>query len=149
MNYRIVNEKCIIIENVEKSTQKAIPAANRNFSISFIHSVQKTPVYEYFYISDDNTIILKGTKYYSLGVGLPYTEENGDFKNDDGAFIVNLNREFEMLPIRVSPLPEHNITIDGKIYPLLDFAESGKLLNFKAVDKIIIKNTARKERENE
>lgn len=148
-SYRIVNQKVLIIENIDTDTKVTIPVPYRVFTLSFVHSVQKTPVYEYFRISDDNTLILERTKYYSLGVGLPYTEENGSFRNDDGAFIVNLNREFDMLPIRVSPIPEHNITIGNKTYPLLDFAEPENLLNFKAIDRLMIINITRKERENE
>mgnify|MGYP000978323464 CR=1 FL=1 len=148
-SYKIAYEKVLVVENVKKNTEINIPIPNRTFALSFIHSVQKTPVYEYFYISDDNTLILEKTKYFSLGVGLPFTEEHGSFANEDGTFIVNLNREFDVLPIRISPIPEHNLTIGNKTYPLTNFAEPENLLNFRAKDKITIKNTRERSRMNE
>ena len=60
-----------------------------------------------------------------------------------------MHREFESIPIRVSPIPKHSITIGGKEYPLLDFADPEDLLTIRAKDRLTIKNISRKERENE
>ena len=71
-NYRIVNEKAVVLENTRQKTVTVIYVPNRRFVLSFIHSVQKTPVHEYFVISGDNKLVLDKTTYHSLGVGLPF-----------------------------------------------------------------------------
>jgi hypothetical protein len=148
-NYRIVNEKAVVLENTRQKTVTVIYVPNRRFVLSFIHSVQKTPVHEYFVISGDNKLVLDKTTYHSLGVGLPFSEENGKFISKNGEFVLNMHREFESIPIRVSPIPKHSITIGGKEYPLLDFADPEDLLTIRAKDRLTIKNISRKERENE
>lgn len=147
-SYRIVNEKALIIENVDQNKNIVINVPDRNFCISFIHSIQKTPVYEYFYITNDNKLLLNKTKYYSLGVGLPFSEENGSFSNDNGEFVLKLSREFDTIPLRVSPLPDHVIIVEEKVYPLVDFSDPEDLLNIRATNQWTIKNIKRKEREN-
>ena len=148
-NYRIVNEKAVVLENTRQKTVTVIYVPNRRFVLSFIHSVQRTPVHEYFVISGDNKLVLDKTTYHSLGVGLPFSEENGKFISKNGEFVLNMHREFESIPIRVSPIPKHSITIGGKEYPLLDFADPEDLLTIRAKDRLTIKNISRKERENE
>ena len=140
LNYRIVKEKTLIT---------FLAAPDRRFSLNFIHSVQKTPVHEFFFISSDNKLVLDKTTYHSLGVGLPFSEENGNFLNKNGEFILNMHREFESIPIRVSPIPKHSISVGGKDYPLLKFAEPEDLLTIRAKDRLTIKKISRKERENE
>ncbi len=148
-NYRIVKEKTLILEDEQQKTVTVIAVPNRRFALNFIHSVQKTPVHEFFLISNDNKLILEKTTYHSLGVGLPFSDENGEFLNKEGEFVLNMHREFESIPIRVSPIPQHSITVGGKDYPLLDFVEPEGLLTIRAKDRLLIKNTLHKERENE
>ena len=149
LNYRIVKEKTLILENSRQKTVTVLAAPDRRFSLNFIHSVQKTPVHEFFFISSDNKLVLDKTTYHSLGVGLPFSEENGNFLNKNGEFILNMHREFESIPIRVSPIPKHSISVGGKDYPLLKFAEPEDLLTIRAKDRLTIKKISRKERENE
>ncbi|MDI3481794.1 MAG: hypothetical protein PWQ97_1449 [Tepidanaerobacteraceae bacterium] len=133
--YRIVHGIYLSIINAEKR-EFLLPVPDRKFTLSFIHSVQKTPVYEVYYIDDDNNLVLKETRYYSLGVGLPFTDENGHFSNENGEFrITGLNRKFPSISIMVSPIPGHVIIIDGKTYPLLSFTKPEESINIKAVEK--------------
>jgi hypothetical protein len=145
-NYRIAHEKAVAIKDLDRKTNTVIPAPDGKFTLSFIHSVQKTPVYEFFRIDGDNKLVLYETKYYSLGVGLPFSEENGTFVNDKGEFVLNLTRTFDSIPIRVSPIPNHAISIGGRTYPLLNFAGPEDLVEIRAINRWIIK---RKEREND
>lgn len=148
-SYRIVKEKTLIFENAEQKAVAVMAVPDRRFVLSFIHSVQKTPVHEFFFISSDNKLVLDKTTYHSLGVGLPFSEDEGKFINKNGEFILNMHREFESIPIRVSPIPKHSITIGGKEYPLLNFVNPEDLLTIRAKDRLTIKNISRKERENE
>lgn len=145
-NYRTVHSKYLSVTNSDKR-EFLLPVPDRKFTLSFIHSVQKTPVYEIYYIDDNNNLILKETRYYSLGVGLPFTAESGHFSNENGEFrITGLNRKFPSISMMVSPIPGHVIIIGDKKYSLSSFTKPEESINIKAVEKwslIRLKNTSK------
>ena len=65
-------------------------------SISFIHSVQKTPVQENLVArADGSGFELISTKYQSFGVGLPFLESEGEFREEgdyEMLFVLNKAR---------------------------------------------------------
>ena len=133
--FRPVRVKTLVIKDVEGQTQTRIPVPDREFTLRFVHSVQQTPVYEIIHITDDNKLVLKETRYYSLGIGLPSDGEKGKFENRKGEFVLKLNREFESINIRASPIPQHSLRIGDNTYPLLDFAEANHLVEIKAANE--------------
>lgn len=133
--YKIVNQKILVIHDVDANRKSEICTNSNEFTLFFIHSVQKTPVYEFFKIQNDNTLSLVKTEFSSFGIGLPYTDEGGEFKIKNDRFELKFKREFEKIPIRISPIPEHAIIIDEKKYPLLDFANPENLIEIYAKDK--------------
>lgn len=131
-------EKVLVITDVEKDKKFEFIIPERKFVLSYIHSVQHTPAFEYMKINDDNTIELVETRFYSLGIGLPSSDENGAFENEDGEFVLKFNRIYEEINLRISPIPEHSIEINGVDYSLLDFADPEDRVNLKVVDKWVI-----------
>lgn len=135
-NFKLERTKVLIIESETKNVKHTILVPEKKFTLSFIHSVEKTPVYEVFQITEDNKLILVETTFSSLGVGLPYTEDNGEFKNEQGKFkLTGLNREFTSITMRVSPIPKHTITVGEKTYSLLSFVASDDLVKITAADR--------------
>lgn len=56
---------------------------NLTVTIHFIHSVQKTPIWEYLVVDDrQQGFTLTSTKYQSFGVGLPFLEGDGVFRKE-------------------------------------------------------------------
>ena len=51
----------------------------KEFSIQFIHSVNNSPVIDYYTIDDNNNIIITQTTYYDFGAGVQ-TELNNNEK---------------------------------------------------------------------
>ncbi len=73
---------------------------NLPLKINFIHSVQKTPVIEELEFNGEKFILLR-TKYKSHGVGLPFMESDGTFREEDGFFIMDdMNRPIQNLSLR-------------------------------------------------
>ena len=73
---------------------------NLPLKINFIHSVQKTPVIEELEFDGEKFILLR-TKYKSHGVGLPFMESDGTFREEDGFFIMDdMNRPIQNLSLR-------------------------------------------------
>lgn len=90
----------------------AVPiSAGMPFSIRFIHSVQKTPVEEFFLVNEScDGFILHATKYQSFGVGLPFSMENATFRQEGDFFVLEgIDRPLQNVAFR--PGTETNLTL--------------------------------------
>jgi len=69
-------------------------APGDTFTLSFVHSVEKSEVTDYFRIDDDHRIILYQTEFSSLNTGLPAVVSGGEVfeRTDRGFRLSNLNR---------------------------------------------------------
>jgi hypothetical protein len=111
---------------------------NKEFYTSFIHSVNRMPVYEYYRIVDDHFVVYK-TSFYSYGAGMPDFE---DYKQkpvltDGMVHIDNLNIKMDSFSIFIGRVANHSLHIDNKIYKLSNFVEPGKTAHFK-IQKVSI-----------
>ena len=119
-----VDGKEKIITSVE--ARKKIPLV-----INFIHSVQKTPVIEELEFDGENFILLR-TKYKSHGVGLPFLESDGNFREENGIFIMdNMNRTIKNLELRTGVGTQLTIFLDGKEFKLHENFPAGTKIKFE------------------
>ncbi len=100
-------------------------------SISFIHSVQKTPVEEYLTVDDNlSELVLNSTRYHSFGVGLPFMESDGEFYQDGDDFVMDhMNRHFDSLSLRTGLGTNLTVGLDGTSYPVYEKHEPGYRVN--------------------
>ncbi|MGL4981298.1 MAG: DUF1850 domain-containing protein [Treponemataceae bacterium] len=102
------------------------------FSISFIHSVNKTLVEE-GYIIQDKKIYLEWTRYYSFGAGVA-TEVFGNQKltmNEDGSMLITgFNQLMPNLTYAVSTIYDHSLTINNQTINLTDLGLKNKAVCF-------------------
>lgn len=105
--------------------------------IRFIHSVQKTPVEEYLHVEGDlQTIQLDSTVYHSFGVGLPFLEADGDWRQEGNSFVLeNMNRHFPSLSLRTGLGTQLTLTIDGMEYPLYEMYQPGQKIDIDIVPR--------------
>lgn len=75
------------------------------FKTLYIHSLELTPVWEYFRISDQYNILLTDTIYQSSGAGLPIPEYGKDqfLQEGDRFHIMNINRRLPSIFLRTDP----------------------------------------------
>jgi len=100
--------------------------------IEFIHSVQKTPVQEYFVVRGANDLLMKETIYQSLGVGLPFLPSDGKLKTTkDGHFILTMNRKFETVKLRTGLEACPRIYHFDTVYPIYKIYKPGTLVEVK------------------
>ena len=91
---------------------------NLPVTISFMHSVQKTPVIEELELRNGEFVLLR-TKYKSLGVGLPFDASDGNFHRDGDFFIMDdMNRHFKNLELRTGKGTKLKITVNGREFEL-------------------------------
>lgn len=76
---------------------------HETFSLSFIHSVERSPVEDFFVIDADYRLTLFETRFRSLNTGLPYAAfGNERFQRDaDGFRISNMSRTLPALELWV------------------------------------------------
>ncbi|MBN2259752.1 MAG: DUF1850 domain-containing protein [Clostridiales bacterium] len=115
------NEKVLVITNLDNQTTKEFYLPDDTFVLGYTHSVELTPAEEYFTVLDDNTLLLQRTVYESFGVGLPFEQENDwNFEIIDGKFILYIDREFQSIPMVISPIPNHWIGIGDMKFELFN-----------------------------
>lgn len=106
----------------------------KSFYISFKHSVNRTPVNEYYRIEKNKFVAYK-TTFYSYGAGMPDGSENPDADmtiNDDGLVeINNINREFSEFTYMVGTYSEHTLHTENESFKLEKYVEPQKPAVFK------------------
>lgn len=135
-------EKTEIIEITDRNNHilKELYPKNKEFTLSYIHSVLLTPADEIFTISN-GSMKLEKTVYESFGVGLPYTQEkDSDFEIIDGKFILYRDREFDNIGMVISPIPEHKIKVNDIEYDLFEITGREEMaINIHTNEKYIFK----------
>ncbi|MHC1758840.1 MAG: DUF1850 domain-containing protein [Negativicutes bacterium] len=125
-----MNGDRLVIESPGQEKYSVLLGKSRDFSLKYVHSVERTPVIETFYIREDGKLVLTSTFYRSYGVGLPSLPEEGKFSiTADGWFrLENLNREFQDIRIRIGHEAKHILLYEKMEYPLFEWYPSGSLV---------------------
>lgn len=92
--------------------KKVFNIRSKEFVISYIHSVNKGKVRDYYIIKNKN-IILSKTRFVSYGAGIPEPEYGQKFIiMDDYAEISDINKKIDDLYLFVGTIANHKIEID-------------------------------------
>ena len=104
--------------------------AGTELSTRFIHSVQKTPVEEFFIINDTRDgFILKKTRYRSFGVGLPFLNSDGSFRREGDDFVMDdMNRPMREIDLRPGVSTELTLFLPNETIPLYKRVPLGTLV---------------------
>jgi len=106
----------LILEDPEEETRYAEyeTAIGKSFSITFIHSVNKSPETDCFEIRDDGIYGVK-TIYYGFGAGVPTELEEGQklTYGEDGSMIISgIDVKLNNLIYMVGTVYDHILTLD-------------------------------------
>ena len=116
------------IDMILKKTKK-------EFIISYIHSVNKSKIRDYYNINKDKDIVLEKTRFVSYGAGVPEPKEGQTFLiTDDYMEIDNINMIIKDLYLSIGTSANHSLMIDDKIFEL------NKTFNPQTIIKIEYKN---------
>ncbi|HOZ71192.1 MAG TPA: DUF1850 domain-containing protein [Spirochaetales bacterium] len=105
----------------------AVPAT---FTLSFMHSVNLSRVDEEFSVGGGG-LTLERVLFDQLSTGMPSGDEDG-FCVVDGRFETRPGRRFDEIAVRVSPIPGHELRVDGRVRPLTYWAPTGNMVRFSA-----------------
>ena len=101
------------------------------------HSVQQTPVDEYFRVNGVDDMTMTHTIYESLGVGLPYDPSEGKFTSlkKDGKFDLEMNRPYKALKFRTAVQARPKIIHKDITYDLCLLYGQGTLVEIKVMKR--------------
>ena len=102
-------------------------AENEEFVLSFIHSVNKRPVFDTLRIEGNQLLIVK-SRFDSFGAGMPEGSQMGQ----DGWLEWVVNRPVPEVTLFVGWVANHSLRLKGREIPLADLAEPGTLLSLRA-----------------
>lgn len=126
----------LILENPSDKTQYAAydVTVGDTFSIEFIHSVNKSPVIDYFEIREDGIYGIK-TVYYGFGAGVPTDLAEGQeltYGEDDSMIISGFDLKLSSLIYRVGTVSDHILTLeDGTEISLRDLCGRSARVGFR------------------
>lgn len=122
----------LVVQSADRVGPVLTTAPGATFSLRFIHSVHRTPVWENFTVAGPGKLNLVSTEYESYGVGMPSLPSEGKFVQLDGRFLLTgLDRHFTQIPVRVGPEARLTLIHDNKEYPLHELFAPGTLLYIK------------------
>ncbi len=93
------------------------------FSITFIHSVNKSPVTDCYQTDGDGSIWLRRTVYYDFGAGVPFDLNEGESLSygEDGAMVISgIDRRISPFLIFVGTVSDHTLKAGGREVSLRD-----------------------------
>ena len=86
------------------------------FSIGFVHSVNKSPVTDYYELRPDGIYVVK-TVYYGFGAGVQTELEDGQklsYGEDGSMIITGFDRRMDNLIYFVGTVSDHTLTLNEK-----------------------------------
>ena len=111
----IRKEKVVFIQKVSQG---------ETFSLSFIHSVEKSPVTDYFRIDDAYRIVLYETSFRSLNTGLPAVISEGQrlIRTEQGFRLSGIDRILPDIQLWVHESYEGSMEIRKRVISLAALA---------------------------
>ncbi|MFZ5652061.1 MAG: DUF1850 domain-containing protein [Bacillota bacterium] len=125
----------LILADGHGKTVITLPLAwKKDFSLYYMHSVHKTPVWENFFVDQGNRLVLTSTRFQSLGVGVPFLPGEGELVFENGKIILKgLDRSFSEINLMLTPVAEQALLRRNKSYYLNDYFGPGDLIRIRAV----------------
>ncbi len=106
--------------------------SGEEFTISFIHSVNRRPVYDTLRVENDHLVIVR-SRYDSFGAGMPEssTGEGTLSIAKDGWLVWTVNQPIPYLTVRVGWTAEHTLHIRDRTIRLAELAEPGSAVTMR------------------
>lgn len=101
----------------------------KEFTIEYIHSVDRQPVWEQFRIDNNREIVLEKTGFKMLGAGMASFPDEGTLVYEDGWNIIkDLSRPLDVIHLRVGYTSDPAIVVNNQELKLSQFNIQGELV---------------------
>ncbi len=138
----ILSSPCLILKNGDTGKTLAVYRIEEEneFSITFVHSVNKSPVTDVYEIRNGDIYVVR-TIYYSFGAGVQTEIEEGQALEygEDGSMIVSgFDRLMDNLSYIVSTVSDHILVINGNSVNLRELCGRNTTVRFLSGRRIFI-----------
>ena len=128
-----LSQAIVVLEITDETSHQHILrhrfTPGETFAFKYIHSVQQTPVWEYYTLDASGRVLLTATKVKSVGYGMPKPARGDSYTFKDGYFMVdNLNQPINALLIRNTFIRPMEIHYADMVFKLRDLANKGDLI---------------------
>lgn len=126
----------LILDICEIATGKTVwytrMQGGEEFVLSFVHSVNKRPVFDTLRVENDHLVIVKSV-FDTFGAGMPEAStEEGELRIlPDGWLQWTVNRPVPEIVVRIGRIAEHTLNIKKESIRLTDISEPGAALVFR------------------
>jgi hypothetical protein len=102
------------------------------FVLSFVHSVNRRPVYDTLRVEAEHLVIVK-SRFDAFGAGMPESSTNEGTLSvaSDGWLEWTVNRAVPDVTVRVGRVADHTLQLKGREIHLSALAEPGSALTFR------------------
>jgi len=102
------------------------------FVLSFVHSVNRRPVYDTLRVEADHLVIVR-SRFDAFGAGMPEAStQDGSLRvAEDGWLEWTVNRPTPEITVRVGRVADHTVHYKGRDIRLSDLAEPGSALTLR------------------
>ena len=133
--------RCVVMTNAETNEvyfQQPLEA-DGVFSVSYIHSVNKSNVEEYYRLEEDDQLYLFRARYRAFGAGVATELEEGQtLSYEDGYMIIeNIHYQIPNLVYRVGTVSDPLIHIGTQVWHMKDLAPPLTSVRFTIQDKYL------------
>ena len=140
--YYILASPCLILRNGDTGKVLAVYSLTmgEEFAVTFVHSVNQTPVTDVYRI-DNNTIYVVRTIYYSFGAGVQTKIEEGqtlEYGADGSMIVSGFQRPVNNLSYIVGTISDHILEIDGKSVSLRKLCGRNSTVRFSWERRLLI-----------
>ena len=115
---KVENKKLILYNYKSGAEITSYPIGQDGyFYIKFNHSVNMSPVIDYYKFNEKNEIFVYKTIYYNYGAGVETELENDEslsYGTDGSMIIDNINKKIDPLTYYLSNIYDHKLSINGK-----------------------------------
>ncbi len=102
------------------------------FAVTFVHSVNKSPVTEVYRITRDGIYVVR-TIYYAFGAGVLSELTDGQrlaYGADGGMIVSGFNRRLDPLSYIVGTVSDHTLQIGGEVISLREICGRNTTVHF-------------------
>ena len=121
----------IVAEASGKVALCARMSEGEEWTISYTHSVNRRPVYDFLRVEGNGLLIIR-SRYDAFGAGMPETStpDNPLRVGPDGWLEYTVNRPVPDVTIFVGRVAGHALHLKGRLIPFVSLSEPGKSLRF-------------------
>ena len=103
------------------------------FSVTFVHSVNQSPITDYYKKGEGNALLLFATKYHAYGAGIPesWPEDAHVETSTEGIYVSNLHITLPEVTYIVGTVSDHTLQIGDTTISLRDLCGKNAEVLFK------------------